>query len=172
MSTHRHLDLHLSLSPLLSLSLVIFYPSFSLLPSCYRAIKTPLFLHTRWTWAAIVSSASVPRATLRRDKPFDLHSFPRPGFSALLFQLIHPLTLRAASPNQLERREGTSRCGWERVARSQMLRRKSHGFLSTLGPFCEPSKEGEELRKRKEPRRGKNEDHWTLPRMLSRLGLN
>lgn len=36
-----------------------------------------------------------------------------------------------------------------------MLRRKSHGFLSTLGPFCEPCKEGAELRE--EPRRGEKE---------------
>lgn len=74
MSTHRHLDLHLSLS--FSLSLLIFYPSFSLLPSSYGAIKTPLFLHTRWTWTAIVSMA--PSEPSGERNPFDLQSFPLP----------------------------------------------------------------------------------------------
>ena len=99
LSTHRHLDLHLSLPLFLSLSLLIFYPSFSLLPSSYRAIQTPLCLHTRWTWIAIVSKPPSHKPPSGETSPFDLSGFSCPGFSALLLQLIHPLTLVAASLN-------------------------------------------------------------------------
>lgn len=73
------------------LSLLIFYPSFPLLPSSYSTIKTPLPLPTRWTWTAIVSRVlSEPSG---ETGSFDLQ-FPGPGFPSPFFQLIHPLTPR------------------------------------------------------------------------------
>lgn len=126
MSTHRHLDLHLYFY--FSPSLLIFYPSFPLLPSYDRAIKTPLFIPTRWTWTVIVSMTQSHMQLSKEISPFDLHHLLCPGFSAFLFQLIHPplnsygcVTEPAAMLGK-----GQADGGWERVARSQMLERKSH----------------------------------------------
>lgn len=90
----------------LPLSLLIFYPSFPLLPTSYSTIKTPLPLPTRWTWTAIVSR--VPSEPSGETGSFDLQ-FPGPGFPSPFFQLIHPLTPRPWGGEQTSRARGKER---------------------------------------------------------------
>lgn len=90
----------------LPLSLLIFYPSFPLLPTSYSTIKTPLPLPTRWTWTAVVSR--VPSEPSGETGSFDLQ-FPGPGFPSPFFQLIHPLTPRPWGGEQTSRARGKER---------------------------------------------------------------
>lgn len=98
MSTHRHLDLHLSHSLFLSFD---FLSLFHCPPLFLQSHSNTSFPSPKVNLNCYCEHALVPQAALWGDKPFDLYRFPCPGFSALLFQFIHLLTLPAASQNQL-----------------------------------------------------------------------